>query len=97
MFKISRARKSEISGMFGTAKYVGPTLGTYSSQNEMIYDKLAHMSQAKKDYLAIQTHIICEPVILKSLHVLSCHCMLVSHSEPFLASELVSYIAHHNL
>lgn len=31
--------------MFGAVRYVGPTLGTYSSQNEMIYDKLAHMSQ----------------------------------------------------
>lgn len=31
--------------MLGTVKYVGPALGTYSSQNEMIYDKLAHMSQ----------------------------------------------------
>ena len=38
------------------------------------------------DYLAIQTHIICEPVVLEGLHILSCHCMLVSHSEPFVAS-----------
>lgn len=31
--------------MLGTVKYVGSAVGTYSSQNEMIYDKLAHMSQ----------------------------------------------------
>lgn len=71
--------------MYGAARYVGPTLGTYSSQNEMIYDKLAHISQLEGLSRHSETNIICEPVVLESLHVLSCHCMFISNLELFLA------------
>ena len=45
--------------------------GTYSSQNEMICDGLAWMFHL--DLRGIATHIVREPIVLQSLHVLSCH------------------------
>jgi len=60
--------------MFGAV--CGSTRGTYSSQNEMICDILAGVPAG--GISRHKTHIVCEPVVLESLHVLSCHCQFVS-------------------
>jgi hypothetical protein len=41
-------------------------------------DKLA--SAVKLDKTLFETHVVCEPIVLEALHVLSRHCNLVSRS-----------------
>jgi hypothetical protein len=97
MFEISRARKSEISAMFGTAKYVGPPLGTYSSQNEMIYDKLAHMPQAKRIISPFKpTLSVSQSFLRVCMSSLVTACSSATQNLVSLRG-LVSYIAHRNL
>lgn len=96
MFEISRARKSEINAMFGTVKYVGPTLGTYSSQNEMIYDKLAHMSQLEGLFSPFKpTLSVSQSFLRVCISSLVTACSLATN--PFSLRGLIPYIARRNL
>ena len=61
----------------------------------MIYDILAQVAQGEDS--RHQTHIVCEPVVLESLHVLSCHCMAVSQMVPRSYFAGVSYTVRHSL
>lgn len=61
----------------------------YSSQNEMIYDILAQVAQ-QGGGSRYQTHIVCEPVVLEGLHVLSCQSHVIVTQISIIRVQLVA-------
>lgn len=62
----------------------------------MIYDILAR-GPARGKWFSYQTHIVCEPVVLEGLHVLSRHYENVSELLPRSGFVGLSYTVRHSL